>query len=139
VLKDDSEYQPAIGKDDLDAALDAAGAGYSRWFFYNLTEIIPELPVVTTSSVTVVGSTTIEVSGEVKTIGISPVTERGFYYKTTTPPAPTGVKVAVGKGKGTFSTTLTGLTPNTDYYIQSYAVNSAGTSYGAIIMRRTTA
>ena len=35
-----------------------------------------------------------------------------------------------GTGVGAFTSTLTGLTLNTVYYIRSYATNSAGTSYG---------
>jgi hypothetical protein len=35
-----------------------------------------------------------------------------------------------GTGVGAFTSTLTGLTLNTVYYIRSYATNSVGTSYG---------
>ncbi len=37
---------------------------------------------------------------------------------------------ADGEGPGIFSTNITGLTPNTIYYIRAYATNSIGTAFG---------
>jgi uncharacterized protein (TIGR02145 family) len=42
-----------------------------------------------------------------------------------------------GKGAGSFTSTLSGLTPETTYYIRSYATNSTGTSYGNQIIAST--
>jgi hypothetical protein len=39
--------------------------------------------------------------------------------------------VASGSGTGSFSATLTGLSPNTTYYARAYATNAQGTSYGS--------
>ena len=36
----------------------------------------------------------------------------------------------IGTGAGSFSTTVTGLAPNTVYYARAYAINSQGTAYG---------
>jgi uncharacterized protein (TIGR02145 family) len=38
--------------------------------------------------------------------------------------------LVVGSGTGTFSGTITGLSPNTTYYVRAFATNGAGTSYG---------
>ncbi|MBK7134600.1 MAG: fibronectin type III domain-containing protein [Bacteroidales bacterium] len=35
-----------------------------------------------------------------------------------------------GSGTGPFASTITGLAPNTKYYVRAYAVNSVGTGYG---------
>ena len=51
----------------------------------------------------------------------------------STSPNPTVVlssKTNDGTGIGNFTSTLTGLTLNTVYYIRSYATNAVGTSYG---------
>ncbi len=66
----------------------------------------------------------------------SAVTERGIAYSTTARPRISGAgvtKVAdapiVGDGTGSYSVSLTGLTPNTAYYAVAYATTSGGTSY----------
>lgn len=41
--------------------------------------------------------------------------------------------------KARFSSKLTGLTPNTVYYVRAYATNAAGTGYGGVIKFTTTA
>ena len=43
----------------------------------------------------------------------------------------TGEHVHLGNGVGVFSTTLTGLEPETTYYVRAYAVNAVGVSYSA--------
>jgi len=42
-----------------------------------------------------------------------------------------GTKIQIGSGTGTYSTSLTGLTTGTTYYIKAYATNSIGTTYGS--------
>ena len=39
--------------------------------------------------------------------------------------------VTSGSGTGTYTSSLTGLSPATTYYVRSFATNSIGTSYGA--------
>ena len=42
-----------------------------------------------------------------------------------------------GTGSGTFSSNLSGLIPNTTYYVRAYATNNTGTAYGNEIMFKT--
>ncbi|RZM12696.1 MAG: DUF1566 domain-containing protein, partial [Pedobacter sp.] len=59
------------------------------------------------------------------------VTGRGVCWSSLTQtPTITDSKTVDGKGIGTFTSTLTNLTPNTRYYVRSYATNSIGTAYG---------
>jgi len=44
---------------------------------------------------------------------------------------PADSKTSVGTGTGSFSGSLTGLTPSTPYFVRAFATNSAGTGYGA--------
>jgi hypothetical protein len=45
-------------------------------------------------------------------------------------PAVAGDHTLDGSGTGVFTSYLSGLTPNTTYYVRAYATNAAGTSYG---------
>jgi uncharacterized protein (TIGR02145 family) len=65
--------------------------------------------------------------------GGSPVTSRGVVWSTSPNPTISSSKVIEGNGKGSFSTTLPNLTPNTTYYIRAFATNEVGTGYGSEI------
>jgi uncharacterized protein (TIGR02145 family) len=59
------------------------------------------------------------------------VTAKGVVWSTSTgPTVALSTKTNDGTGLGIFTSTLTGLTLNTVYFIRSYATNAAGTSYG---------
>jgi hypothetical protein len=86
-------------------------------------------PIVTTATITVFTSTSATIGGNVTSDGGATVTERGVYWSNTLNPVTTGTKLQIGSGIGSFSTILTGLTANTNYYVTAYAINRAGTSY----------
>jgi hypothetical protein len=59
------------------------------------------------------------------------VTQRGVIWSTS--PNPTislPTKTTSGTGTGSFTSSLTGLSPLTTYYVRAYATNVVGTSYG---------
>jgi uncharacterized protein (TIGR02145 family) len=87
-------------------------------------------PTVSTTAVTTFSSTTAVVGGNVTSEGISSLVKRGVYWGTSANPESTGTELQIGNGTGTFSTSISGLSPNTIYYVKAYATNSAGTSYG---------
>ena len=84
-----------------------------------------------------VNSTSATVNGNVTSDGGAPITGYGFCWGTGTDPDITGTHSTNVPGdggfSGGFSETLTGLSPNTTYYVRSYATNSAGTSYGTSV------
>jgi uncharacterized protein (TIGR02145 family) len=88
------------------------------------------VPTTTTSTVANITSNSATVGGEVTNDGGDAVTERGIYYSLSADAETTGTKLAIGTGTGTFTSSLSGLTPNTPYYIRAYATNSVGTAYG---------
>ena len=101
----------------------------------------PDLPRVVTNSVTQTSVTGVKLSGSVVSGGAA-VTECGFVYGTTPNPVIGGAgvtKVAAGDGRGDFTATLTGLFPETIYYVRTYAISGAGTAYGAVISFATNA
>ena len=90
-------------------------------------------PTVVTSAVTQITETSAVVGGNVTSDGGASVTERGVVYSTNPNPVITNLSNTIlpcGSGAGSFTCNLTGLQPNTTYYIRAYAVNSKGTSYG---------
>ena len=87
-------------------------------------------PTVTTNSVTNNVGTTATCGGNVTTDGGANVTARGVCWATSQNPTTANAKTSDGTGTGTFTSSLTGLSPATQYYVRAYATNSAGTAYG---------
>lgn len=89
------------------------------------------VPIVTTSSVINISQTTALCGGNVTSAGTSTVTARGICWSTSSTPTISDSKTTDGSGTGGFTSSLTGLTAGTSYYVRAYATNSAGTSYGS--------
>lgn len=62
--------------------------------------------------------------------GGAAVTGRGICYSTTENPTISNNRTADGSGTGSFTSSLTSLTPDTEYYVRAYVSNSVGTVYG---------
>jgi hypothetical protein len=90
------------------------------------------LATVTTGTVSAIGSTTASCGGFVETGGGENVSQRGVCWSTSPNPTPdgSGHETHDGSGTGNFTSSITGLTSNTTYYIRAYAVNNGGISYG---------
>ena len=81
-----------------------------------------------------VTQTTAEVSGNVITDNGAALTSRGICYSTLNNPSVNGPKVVFDTDiLGSYTCTLTNLSPSTTYYARAYATNSYGTAYGATI------
>jgi uncharacterized protein (TIGR02145 family) len=88
-------------------------------------------PKLTTTSISAITTTTATCGGNITDIGGSAVTARGVCWSTS--PNPTtalSTKTSNGSGAGTYTSSITGLTAGTTYYVRSYATNSIGISYG---------
>ena len=90
-----------------------------------------DLPEVVTGQVTSITATTAIGHGQVISEGSSPVSERGVCWSTEHDPLVSGSHSNAGSGSGSFSVTLSGLTPSATYYLRAYATNEQGTTYGA--------
>lgn len=89
------------------------------------------LPSVTTTAASAVLSTTATSGGNVTSDGGSAVTARGVCWSTTTNPTTALVTKTIDAGTtGTFTSSITGLSASTIYYIRAYASNITGTTYG---------
>ncbi len=92
---------------------------------------------VTTNAVTHATYNSLALGGTVRFSDYDAITERGICYATHTEPTTADNVTKAGKGTGTFSITITGLTPQTTYYLRAYAVNESGTAYGNEIVYTT--
>jgi hypothetical protein len=94
-------------------------------------------PSVSTMGATAITGTTATSGGNVTSDGGATITARGVVYGTSSNPRIGGsgvTQVADGTpGTGTFSSSLTGLTPGMPYYVAAYATNSVGTTYATDI------
>jgi hypothetical protein len=87
-------------------------------------------PTLTTIVATNIKSNSATINCKVTTDGFAPVLSRGVCWSTSPNPTVISSKTVVGSGTGTFTSSVTGLLPNTKYYIRAYATNNAGTGYG---------
>jgi hypothetical protein len=98
---------------------------------YSIRCLSDVLPTSATTAITEITATTASSGGNVTYDGGSAVTARGVCWGTSAKPTialPT--QTSNGSGTGTFTSSITGLTGNTKYYVRAYATNSSGTSYG---------
>ena len=88
------------------------------------------LPTVTTNTISNITPTTATCGGNIIADGGASVTARGVCWSTSQNPTVNGSHTADGSGMGSFSSSISGLTANTTYYVRAYATNSVGTAYG---------
>ncbi len=88
---------------------------------------------VTISPVSNITEHTAVCGGEVLTDGGMPIIERGICWSTSHNPTISNSRTMDGAGVGAFTSTISGLTAGTTYYVRAYAVNSVGTAYSGEI------
>jgi len=89
------------------------------------------LPAVTTGPVCNITESTASCSGEVPYDGDASVTERGVCWSTGETPTIADERTMDGQGTGSFTSNISGLSPNTLYRVSAYARNVVGTAYGS--------
>jgi hypothetical protein len=88
-------------------------------------------PTVTTATPTDIFAASATSGGVVTSDGGATVTARGVCWGGSPDPSLGGTCTSDGIGTGAFVRSITGLTPNTPYYVRAYATNSVGTAFGA--------
>jgi len=111
-------------------ATNAAGTAYGE---QNKFTTLLERPTVVTGDVTNIAATTADCSGNVTADGGVFVIDRGVCWSTDSYPLiGFDPQTTDGTGLGTYTSNITGLSPNTTYYVRAYATNFKGTGYGEI-------
>ena len=87
-------------------------------------------PVVTTVAPSDISDSSAVCGGNVTSDGGAAITARGVCWSTSENPGISDNCTSNGSDTGTFVSSITGLSPNTTYYVRAYATNSAGTGYG---------
>jgi uncharacterized protein (TIGR02145 family) len=91
--------------------------------------VVPFLQVVTSNIIDTTEYSAIG-GGEIISNGGFAITERGVCWSIYENPTIYDTHTNDGTGSGIFTSNLTGLIPNTDYYVRAYAINSLGITYG---------
>jgi len=100
-------------------------------FEVNNDYVAPGLPVISTTSISSIGNTSAISGGNIIEDGGSYIINRGVVWSTSTlPTIALSTKTVNGAGAGIFTSSITGLSQSTTYYVRAYATNSTGTSYG---------
>ena len=115
-------------------ATNIAGTSYGPQI--NFTSTPPVIPTVDRIS-TLITTTTASSQTNVSSDGGAAITAEGVCWSTTINP---DISLSTKTSDGTtlaFTSSITGLTRGTIYYVRSYATNSAGTGYGTQVSFRT--
>ena len=116
-------------------ATNSIGTSYGEErIFSTLSYHIPTVEGLTPTDITY---TSFSCGGNVTDPGSYPVTARGVCYATHSLPTMADIFISLGSDTGFFSTTISGLTPNTTYYVRAYAINQLGMAYSEEIMVST--
>ena len=95
--------------------------------FRTLKGILPLLSTTKAINLTDISATS---GGNITFNGGTIISERGVCWSTNPLPTIANNKTSDGNGSGIFTSTITGLTEGTTYYIRSFAVNNTGVGYG---------
>ncbi|MEI7981839.1 MAG: FISUMP domain-containing protein, partial [Bacteroidota bacterium] len=115
--------------DDLYADASLRFTGYSVRCMKDIES--SETASVITSPISNITQTTAISGGNITSDGGSPVAARGVCWSTSLNPTIADNFTSDGTGLGTFTSSITGLMPNTHYFLRAYATNGFGTGYGS--------
>ncbi len=98
-----------------------------------VSQLQPTLGTVVTGAVGDITSTSATAGGQVTANGHDEIVARGVCWGTNNPPTIADSHTTDGVGLGEFVSTVSGLTPNTTYYLCAYVTNVQGTAYGEVV------
>jgi hypothetical protein len=111
-------------------ATNSVGTAYGT--IRTFTTLSPTLPTgIITNSISSITQNSALSGGSIANNGGASITSKGVCWSSTTS-SPTIANSTTNNGSGTntFTSSLTGLSANTTYYVRAYATNSVGTAYG---------
>ena len=120
-------------------AENAEGISYSNKKKFQ-TKGTPQLATIETGAVSNVKATQADIVGNITNLGnVASITQYGHVWSTHNAPTINDNKTSLGTTTeiGVYHSSMTGLAPNTTYYIRAYATNSVGTAYGNVATFKT--
>jgi len=111
-------------------ATNLSGTGYGEVKFFETIQ-----PKSIASTLVCSSSPTSATVGGIITSDFSEaaITERGVYWGTSQDTTSLNNKIIIGSGSGIYSTVISGLIPNSVYYVRAYVVGPGGISYGDVV------
>ena len=119
-------------------AFNSVGTGYGNQISFTTSAVAPTVTTEAVSSITINSAIG---NGNITALGAPNPTQHGVCWSTTQNPTIANSKTELGvrNTTGAFTSNITGLSPNTTYYVRAYATNTAGTSYGSQVSFTTSA
>ena len=114
-------------------AYSASGCVSAATTLSQTTSSCVSIPVVTTSAIGSLTSTTAVGGGNVTSNGGASLTATGVCWSTSSSPTISNSHTSDGTSTGVFVSNLSGMIGNTTYYARAFATNSVGTAYGSEI------
>ncbi len=113
-------------------ATNSIGTAYGSQLSFTTKEAQEaEVPNVRTVKVEEITSTTAEITAEIISSGGSVVTEKGFVWDVeNNPDIELSTKIQSEVSGDIFSEQISGLNPETTYFVRAYAINEIGVAYG---------
>ena len=87
-------------------------------------------PNVSTKSISDISDNSARSGGEISYDGGAQITQKGVCWSTSINPTLNDSCSDEGSGANEYTSTMSGLSSDTRYYVRAYATNSAGTGYG---------
>lgn len=112
-------------------ATNSKGTGYGSTVSF--TTLAPTIPDISTTEVCSITDTTAQCGGVINCEGGDAVLEAGVCWSISNNPTIADNKTIENIATDSFTSILTGLNPNTKYFVRAYATNSVGTAYGSEI------
>ncbi len=111
-------------------ATNGVGTSYGNESFFT-TQSNNTVAALSTTTATILSATSVNSGGTISSDGGAAITARGVCWSTSSNPTiALSTKTFDGTGTGTFTSSLTGLTPNVTYFLRAYAQNNVGVAYG---------
>jgi hypothetical protein len=111
--------------------------GIQRSFTTNGDSHNTGTPVLTTNAITEITQTSAKSGGNITSSGNASITARGVCWSTSLNPTINDSKTSDGTVTGTYTSSITGLSANTTYYVRAYATSNNGTAYGSELSFKT--
>lgn len=88
------------------------------------------VPTLTTLDITDIEPTSAKSGGDITATGEADIIAKGVCWSTSQNPTTLDFATNEGGDPSNYTSNITGLIPNTIYYVRAYATNSKGTGYG---------